>query len=148
MAGGTGRIVVGVDGSGSSRAALRSALEQARLTGAPVDAVMAWRYSDIWAPAAGCDVDFSGQAEKELAEILKQEAGEEPGMPVNPVVAEGQAAEVLLGTARDADLLVVGSRGRGGFTSMMVGSVSLHCVLHARCPVLVLRDGREGHGQE
>jgi nucleotide-binding universal stress UspA family protein len=92
MAGGTGRIVVGVDGSDSSRAALRWALEQARLTGASVDAVLAWRYSDMWAPAAGGDVDLDGAARSTLAEVVEQEAGREPGMPVTQVVGEGHAS--------------------------------------------------------
>jgi nucleotide-binding universal stress UspA family protein len=67
----------------------------------------------------------------------------DPEVRVRPVVTEGHTAEVLLRTAQGADLLVIGSRGHGGLTSALLGSVSLYCVLHAHCPVLVLRDGRD-----
>ena len=70
-------------------------------------------------------------------------SGLEPDVPVRPLVTEGVAAEVLLHEAKGADLLVVGSRGHGGFASALLGSVSMYCVLHAHCPVLVLRDGGE-----
>ena len=139
------RIVVGVDGSDSSKAALRWALRQAKLTGASVEAVTAWRYPTGygWAPVAA-ELDFESEAKKILGEALGEVGGVEPDVLVRPLVAEGHAAEVLLRTAKEADLLVVGSRGHGGFASAVVGSVSLYCVLHAHCPVLVLRDGSEG----
>ena len=142
MAGQERRIVVGVDGSEPSKAALRWAIRQGKLTGASVDAVMAWRYPSTygWGPVADGGFDLEGDARKALAEALKEVGGLEPEVPVHPVVAEGHAADVLLRTARGADLLVVGSRGHGGFTSAMVGSVGLNCVLHAHCPVLVMRD--------
>ena len=145
MTAGTERIVAGVDGSDSSRAALRWAIHQARLTGASVDAVMAWSLSTAFPPAAHTDMDMEGATRDALAEIVEQVGGPQPEVPVRQFVGEGHAAEVLLRQAMDADLLVVGSRGRGGFASAMVGSVSLQCVLHAQCPVLVLRDGHEGH---
>jgi len=139
------RIVVGVDGSESSKAALRWAIRQAKLTGASVDAVSAWRYPTGygWAPVADGEPDFETEAKRTLVEALGEVSGLEPEIPVRPLVAEGHAAEVLLRTAKGADLLVVGSRGHGGFTSALVGSVSLYCVLHAHCPVLVLRDRNE-----
>lgn len=136
-------IVVGVDGSDSSKAALRWAIRQAKLTGATVEAVTAWRYPSAygWAPVDGGGVvDIEGSAKETLTTALAEVAGLDPEVPVRPSVAEGHAAEVLVHAARGADLLVVGSRGHGGFTSALVGSVSLYCVLHARCPVLVLRD--------
>jgi nucleotide-binding universal stress UspA family protein len=144
MAGGTRRIVVGVDGSGPSRATLRWAMEQARLTRASVDAVMAWQYSNLFTPAAGRDADIEGGSREALGKVIDQEGGAGPGVPVNPVVAEGHAAEVLLGAARDADLLVVGSRGHGGFAGALLGSVGQHCVQHATCPVVVIRDSPAG----
>jgi nucleotide-binding universal stress UspA family protein len=140
------RIVVGVDGSQSSKAALRWAIRQAKLAGAAVDAVTAWRYPTGygWAPIADGGLDFEAGAKETLVEALGEVSGLEPEVPVRPLVAEGHAAEVLLRTAQGADLLVVGSRGHGGFASALVGSVSLYCVLHAHCPVLVVRDGTEG----
>ena len=138
------RIVVGVDGSESSRGALRWAIRQAKLTGASVDAVTAWRYPAGygWTPVAS-ELDFEGEAKSTLTQALAEVSGLNPEVPVRPLVAEGSAAEVLLRTAKGADLLVIGSRGHGGLTSALVGSVSLNCVLHARCPVLVLHDGHD-----
>jgi nucleotide-binding universal stress UspA family protein len=137
-----------VDGSGSSKAALRWAIREARLTGASVDAVMAWGFPATYAPLSELKIELACDARTALGEAIMEVGGLEPGELVRPLVAEGYAAQVLLQAARDADLLVVGSRGRGGFASALVGSVSLHCVLHARCPVLVVRDGHEGQPQD
>jgi nucleotide-binding universal stress UspA family protein len=138
------RIVVGVDGSDSSKAALRWAIGQAKLIGGSVDAVTAWRYPTGygWTPVAS-EVDFEGDAKSTLTQALGEVSGLDPEVPVRPLVAEGHAAEVLLRTAEGADLLVVGSRGHSGFAAALTGSVSLYCVLHAHCPVLVLRDGQQ-----
>ena len=147
MTGRKHRIVVGVDGSESSKAALRWTIWQAKLTGASVDAVMAWRYPTAYglAPMAGSETDLEGDARKALIEILNEVSALEPDVPVHPMVTEGHPAEVLVGAAKGADLLVVGSRGHGAFTSTMIGSVSINCVLHAHCPVLVMRDGHVSH---
>ena len=145
MTGRDRRIVVGVDGSDSSKAALRWAIRQAKLTGGSVDAVTAWRFPSTygWPPPTDGAIDFEGNAKQILTTALAEVSGLEPDVPVRPLVTEGHAADVLLRAARGADLLVVGSRGHGGFRSAVVGSVSLYCVLHARCPVLVLRDEHE-----
>jgi nucleotide-binding universal stress UspA family protein len=139
------RIVVGVDGSESSKAALRWAIRQAKLTGASVDAVTAWRYPTGygWAPVANGElsVDLGYEAKNILTEALGEVSGLEPDVPVQAEVVMGHPAEVLLRAAKGADLLVLGSRGHGGFTSALIGSVSMYCVTHAHCPVLVLRDG-------
>lgn len=139
------RIVVGVDGSDSSREALRWAIHQAKLTGAEVDVVTAWRYPSTygWGPVDDAAADLERDAKKTLVEALTEVSGLEPEVPVRPLVAEGHAAEVLLRAAEGADLLVVGSRGHGGFASALVGSVSMYCVSHAHCPVLVLRNGHD-----
>jgi nucleotide-binding universal stress UspA family protein len=139
-------IVVGVDGSDSSKAALRWAIRQAKLTGAAVQAVTAWRFPVGYGMAAidgGSVIDFETGAKQILTEALAEVSGLDPEVPVRPLVTEGHPAEVLLKAARGAELLVVGSREHGGFTSALLGSVSLYCVLHAHCPVLVVRDGRE-----
>jgi nucleotide-binding universal stress UspA family protein len=146
MAGYRQRIVVGVDGSESSKQALRWAIRQAELTGGSVDAVTAWHYPSSYglAPLPGDGDDFDGDAKRVLTEALAEVSGLAPEVQVEPLVAQGHPATVLLEAAQGADLLVVGSRGHGGFTSALVGSVSLYCVLHARCPVLVVRDGHPG----
>jgi nucleotide-binding universal stress UspA family protein len=134
------RIIVGVDGSDSAQAALRWAVRQAKLSGGRVEAVIAWHYPAVYGwETAGVDADFEGDARQVLGEALSA-AGTEPGIPVLPLVTEGYPADVLLHAAKGADLLVLGSRGHGGVTSALLGSVSLHCVLHAHCPVLVLRE--------
>jgi nucleotide-binding universal stress UspA family protein len=147
MTGQQERIVVGVDGSSASAAALRWAVHQAKITGASIDAVTAWHFPSSygWAPVAEGAIDFESDAKKILSDVVTEAGALEPAVLVQPLVAQGNAADVLLRTAAGADLLVVGSRGHGGFASALLGSVSLHCVLHAHCPVLVFRDGHEGH---
>jgi nucleotide-binding universal stress UspA family protein len=138
------RIVVGVDGSPSSMNALRWAIRQAKLTGAEVEAVTAWSYPAGygWAPVGDGAVDLEGEAGKILFDALAEVSGIAPDVVVEPSVVFGHAADVLVRAAEGADLLVVGSRGHGGFAGMLLGSASQHCVQHAHCPVLVLRDGR------
>src|SRR5205823_7244489 len=123
------RIVVGVDGSPISKAALRWAVGQAWLTGATIDAVIAWQYPEAmhgnaWAAMLVDEPGFDVLAEKDLTEAISEIAGPDPDVTINPVVVEGWPAEVLLNAAEGADLLVVGSRGHGGFASLMLGSVS------------------------
>ena len=138
------RIVVGVDGSPSSMRALRWAIRQAKLAGAEVEAVTAWSYPSGygWASFGEGAVDFEGDAGKILFEALAEVSGIAPDVVVEPLVVQGHAADVLVRAAEGADLLVVGSRGHGGFAGMLLGSVSQHCVHHASCPVLILQDGR------
>lgn len=133
-------IVVGVDGSEASKEALRWAARQAELTGAELHPVMAWRLPATYSfPANYSDVDFAGDARRELQRIIDEVLGMESGVRVVPEVSEGHAAEVLIEAAKQAELLVVGSHGRGAFSGMLLGSVSQHCVHHASCPVLVVR---------
>ncbi len=137
------RIVVGIDGSASSRSALAWAVRQARLTGGTVDAVIAWQ---IPAAATGFgwtspmpDSGFDEIAKQTLAEVITDVAGAENDrrVLVRPLVVQGIPAQVLIGASADADLLVVGSRGHGGFAEALLGSVGQHCVQHAHCPVLI-----------
>jgi nucleotide-binding universal stress UspA family protein len=147
MSAGQQRIVVGIDGSEQSQAALRWTIEQARLTGAAVDAVTAWRFPASYGMSVvAADLDVEGEATKMLSETVADVVRGASEVPVRQMVGEGPPAEVLLNTAKGADLLVVGSRGRGGFASAVLGSVSLACVLHATCPVLVFRDVQEDGG--
>ena len=139
-----GRVVAGVDGSDSSLAALRWAAAHARRTGAIVEAVIAWQPPAAydWLPE-GSTVDFEGTAREILDEAVGAIAGVYPDVPLLRQLAPGHPAEVLIRVAKGADLLVVGCRGRGGFASQLVGSVSLHCVIRARCPVMVLKEPRD-----
>ena len=138
------RIVAGVDGSPSSLAALHWAVRQARSTGGTVDAVIAWQFPATgnfgWAPVSTIDdLDFEAAAKQTLDEAIGGLGEEAAGVPLRPLVVPGLAAQVLLDAAADADLLVVGSRGHGGFAEALLGSVSQHCVHHASCPVVVIR---------
>ena len=142
------RIVVGVDGSPSSMTALRWAILQAELTGCEVEAVIAWRLPSRYGFAAVTDraTDFEGDARKVLVDALNEVSSVEPDVVIRSSVVEGHPAEVLVRAARGADMLVVGSRGHGGFTEAVLGSVSQYCVHHAPCPVLVIR-GTGWNGQ-
>jgi nucleotide-binding universal stress UspA family protein len=141
------RIVAGVDGSPSSVSALRWAIRQAGLTGAVIDAVTAWHYPVAtggygWTPmgiSQNSDFDFHDIAEKTVADAVSRALGPVSDVRVRTQVTEGNPAQVLLDAAAGADLLVVGSRGHGGFTEALLGSVSQHCVHHAPCPVVVIR---------
>jgi nucleotide-binding universal stress UspA family protein len=137
------RIVAGVDGSPCSVRALRWAIRQARLTGGSVDAVIAWEYPTSYSGygygvAEGAGLEEAAQ--KTLVDAISEAAGPEDRIAVRPRVVHGHAAQVLVDAAEGADLLVVGSRGHGGFTAALLGSVGQHCVYHAGCPVVVVRD--------
>ncbi|GAA3546129.1 universal stress protein [Streptomyces osmaniensis] len=144
-----GRIVVGVDGSDSSKRALRWAVRQAELTGAAVEAVTAWDIPQFhgslaWLPPSSSDEGaLEARARQELEDAVKEVLGSRPPVEVRPVVRYGTPASVLLEAAREASLLVVGSRGLGGFAGLLLGSVAQHCAQHAACPVVVFREGTE-----
>lgn len=141
------RIVVGVDGSDSSEAALASAVRQAALTGGTVGAVMAWHYPVMAAggPVAPLPVppgaDVSQEASRDLAAAITAAVGPDQPVTISPVVRAGGAAQVLLAEAKEAGLLVVGNRGHGGFTEALLGSVSQECARHASCPAVIVRAG-------
>jgi nucleotide-binding universal stress UspA family protein len=134
------RIVVGVDGSPSSKAALAWAIGQAKLTGAVVEAVTAWDYPATYGYAGVVvDVDWEGLAAQVLGDAVSEVAPDASSAAIRQRVSEGNAAQVLLDASAGADLLVVGSRGHGGFVEALLGSVSQHMVHHAACPVVVVR---------
>jgi nucleotide-binding universal stress UspA family protein len=131
------RIVVGVDGSPSSLDALRWAARLAPLTGARIEAVIAWQYPVPigWAMP---DWDPEAEARKVLIASVDEAYGAECPDGMALVVREGNPAKVLIEAAAGATMLVVGNRGRGGFAGLRLGSVSAHCAEHATCPVLVI----------
>jgi nucleotide-binding universal stress UspA family protein len=135
------QIVVGVDGSASSLEALRWAVRQAELTGEAVDAVIAWQFPAAngfgWGVIAD-DIDYAEAATKVVCEAISQAVGPGSAVRVRPVVVHGYPPQVLTDRAAGADLLVVGSRGHGGFAGALLGSVSQHCTHHAPCPVVVI----------
>lgn len=147
-------IVVGVDQSEGAKAALRFALEEAKLRRATLRVVHAWQYGYIGAtgvegayPALGGDIkELRAGAETALAETLRESIPEADTVEIERRVVEGRPAAVLVAESRDADLLVVGSRGHGGFTGLLLGSVSQQCAHHAACPVVIVhRDTEQQH---
>jgi nucleotide-binding universal stress UspA family protein len=135
-------IVVGVDGSDASKDALRWAGHQAELTGATLRAITTWNVPMINYGAAmpgSIEADVSRDCKEALDQAIREVLGPAPSAKVVADVVEGHPAEVLVGAAHDAELLVVGSRGHGAFKGMFLGSVSTHCVSHAACPVVVVR---------
>jgi nucleotide-binding universal stress UspA family protein len=141
------QILVGVDGSSESRKALRWAADEAVRHGSELVALTA--YLAPPPPPSSATVAFQGAiasseaanegAKQLLMETIKDVLGEDPPVRVQPRVKQGNAAKLLADLSEDADLLVVGSRGHGGFAGLLLGSVSQNVVTHANCTVVVVR---------
>jgi nucleotide-binding universal stress UspA family protein len=139
---GGGRIIVGVDSSDSSKAALAWAVRQAGLTGDVVEAITAWQVPAVFGSVFTMTPETSELdkgARQALSEAVAQAEKLAPGVEIRALVVQENPASALLNAAKGAELLVVGSRGHGGFTEALLGSVSQHCVHHAECPVVVVR---------
>ena len=137
-------IVVGVDGSAGSRAALTWAAAEAADHQADLVVVNVWEHT-LLPPAGSVSVsehyvpDPSQRTADDLLQVIKEELGEQPPVPVQPRVKQGTPAKVLIEESATADLLVVGTRGHGGFAGLVLGSVSQHVAAYAQCPVTVVR---------
>jgi nucleotide-binding universal stress UspA family protein len=144
-------IVVGVDHSEGAKAALRFALAEATLRQATLRVVHAWQYAYIGAtgferslPALGGDIkELRDAAERELDATLRESIPEPGAVAIERRVVEDRPAAALVDASRDADLLVVGSRGHGGFAGLLLGSVSQQVAHHATCPVVIVHEKRE-----
>lgn len=138
-----GKIIVGVDGSDGSLLALRWAVEEARLRSDELVAVHAWWYpvvTDVLGTVTPPPVDELREAAVKALDEAVDEAAGSADVHIERRVVEGRPARVLMEAAEGTDLLVVGSRGLGGFTELLLGSVSHQCVHHAPCPVVVVRE--------
>ena len=137
------RIVVGVDGSSYSEKALHWAAFLGLSLGARVQAVAAWDYPAAfgWASVPS-DWDPEKDMEKVLQEAVREAFGNRPPANLDLEVREGGAARVLIEASRGATMLVVGSRGHGGFAGLLLGSVSANVAEHASCPVLIIHGDR------
>ncbi len=136
-----GRIVVGVDGSETSQRALAFAVEEAKRRGAELEAVIAYRWVAYYPGLEFAMVPPQSRAKVEveaLAVLLEAVAHLPADQQPETVAVEGSASSALLERAEGADLLVVGSRGHGGFTGLLLGSTSHQVVSHAPCPVVVV----------
>ncbi|MFI7587378.1 universal stress protein [Spongisporangium articulatum] len=144
-------VVVGTDGSDSCTQAVRFAADQAAERGAALTivAVSPTIGSPVWTEAVGLSLEAGGRVE--FQKIMTAEAHEtvsaaaqlvrttHPALPITERIIEGRAADGLVEAARGAGLLVVGSRGRGAFTGLLLGSVGHGCLLRATCPVAIVR---------
>ncbi len=146
--GGQELVVVGVDGSAESVAALRWAARYATATGARVRALLAWHYPGAVGgpPIEKAPEAIHEQTDAQMHETLDAaiaKAGQEAA-GVEKHTAYGHPAQALIEASNEADLLVVGRHGHGAFSGMLIGSVSIHCVTGAHCPVVVIR----GHDED
>jgi nucleotide-binding universal stress UspA family protein len=145
---GPATIVVGVDGSDSARSAVRFALDEAVRREAQLRVVWAFPPPESWATAYGMPApppldELTTDLEREGRKLVDEVVGEgDPAAADVPVTVQallGSPGKVLVEQAQNADMLVIGHRGRGGFRSVVLGSVGLHCVLHATVPVTIVR---------
>jgi nucleotide-binding universal stress UspA family protein len=140
------QIVVGVDGSDSSRAALAWAYDEATHHSASITVISTWHPPSMpMTPPYGSipPEGYVSQPKREALDLLEKLIADleerNPPVDVRTVIEEGNPAHVLIERSKDADLMVVGSRGHGGFAGMLLGSVSQHLVAHSDCPVVVVR---------
>lgn len=131
-------VLVAVDGSADSGRALRWAADYARMSDAPLHALLVWDLPPSYGmPARYDDIDFAARAESTLAESVAAALGADAD--VTRRIARGHTATILIDASAHVRLLVVGSHGHGRFPASHLGSVAKHCVEHARCPVVVVR---------
>ncbi|HEY6279287.1 MAG TPA: universal stress protein [Streptosporangiaceae bacterium] len=139
-------ITVGIDGSDHSVKALEWAVKEAAIQHTPVTVLTVhsvpmdgWTGGPIILPVDAADLERARQAAEELALKVTSQLGDAQPASVTVRAVNGYPAGELIEASRDADLMVVGSRGSGGFAKLMVGSVSSQVVHHAHCPVVVVR---------
>lgn len=143
----SGRVVAGVDGSDTAKKAVRWAAREAKLRGSKLELVSAWEipvygFAYDQGYAAMSEEMLKGlveNAEEYLAAAVTEARSEALEVEIETITVEGQAANVLVDVSRGADLLVIGSRGLGGFRELVLGSVSQQCAQHCTCPVVIVR---------
>ena len=145
-----GALVVAVDDSAAAREALRYAAAMAKDTGRPLQVVTVWNFVRGPAPADHPDgtpseAKWQAEAERRLQELVTEELGETPGFEVQSRALHGNTVPVLLSVTELVQHLVVGSRGRGGFTGLLLGSTTEQLMHYAHSPVTVVRQGSTGH---
>jgi len=141
----THKVVVGVDGSPHSQAALRWALADAEKHQGEVTAVFVWQVPFSSFPGL-YDRDALEKASKEFLIETVSAVAPTPAVPLLPLVAEGDAAEALVTASKDANLLVLGTRGRSRLAGLLLGSVSQVCAAAAECPVVLVKQPSSTEG--
>jgi nucleotide-binding universal stress UspA family protein len=140
------RIVVGVDGSKSSVEALLWARLMGTTLGAELDVVTAWEYPVSYGVSGWlAEWDPSRDAGVLLEDTLRLAFGDVRPTGLTTIVREGHPANILVEASAGAELLVVGSRGHGGFVGLLIGATSSHCAEHAPCSVLVTHNAPDPH---
>jgi nucleotide-binding universal stress UspA family protein len=134
----TYKVVVGVDGSPHSAAAMRWALSEAAEHDGQVMAVLAWQMPFVSIPGAYDRAELEQTYKSYLLQTIS-EVAPAPPVPLFSVVAEGEPVDALIEAAKDADLLVLGIKGHSRYAGLMLGSVSAACAANAPCPVVLLR---------
>lgn len=137
-------IVVGVDGSPESVVALRWAKKLAVPLGATIKAVSVWHADMFFGPFSISASDGESIMREVLKDALAEAFGDDPPNGLIEVCRTGRPSEILLQEGASAQLLIVGSRGHGGFAGLLLGSVGSSCAAHASCPVLVVRPAVKG----
>lgn len=137
----TRKLVVGIDGSPHSAAALRWAINDARERDeAEVTVVLAWQVPLVAVPGAFDRAELE-QGYKDFLVKTVSDIVPSPPMPITSLVAQGDTVESLIQAAEDADLLVLGTKGRSSFRGLVLGSVSAACAAYSPCPVVLVREG-------
>ncbi|GAA2773139.1 universal stress protein [Saccharopolyspora taberi] len=133
-------VVAGIDGSEESVSALRWAAEYVERVGGILHAVTIWHQPVQFGYRLPTpDTELERRARQSLDSTVEAVRGEFPGVDIRPRLVRGQVIDEFVGMSEQADLLVLGNKGHGAFTGMMVGSVALKLVHHAKCPVVVVR---------
>jgi nucleotide-binding universal stress UspA family protein len=136
------KIVVGVDGSEGSRQALNWAIGEAKIRGSAIEIVHTWNFTPPLDPVGGFvlipDKDFQESAQLLVDNVLKSVSEMAPSIEISTHVERGSASQILLNRATNADLLVVGRRGHGGFIGLLIGSTAVQVSHHASCPVVIV----------
>jgi nucleotide-binding universal stress UspA family protein len=136
------KIVVGIDGSEGSKKALRWAVAEAQLRSAAIEVIHVWNFSPLVDPIGGIAYvpmdDLLESAQAVAANTVKSVADILDDTHITTTVKQGSASQALLKAAEDADLLVVGRRGHGGFIGLLIGSTAEQVAHHAPCPVVVV----------
>jgi nucleotide-binding universal stress UspA family protein len=138
------RLVVGMDGSPQSLAALDWVANLAEATGASVEVLASWEWPTNFGATLVVSSDYDPHADAEalVGGAVRDARARHPSVSFVPLVARGRPATMLVEASAGADLLAVGSRGHGEVSGALIGSVAEHCAAHAHCPVLVIRGGR------
>lgn len=135
------RIIVGVDGSPESVKALRAGARMSQALGAPLEAIITWEFPvmmDAYYPIP--DWSPEEDAKKALLETVTEALGDPPSVKLRLTARQGSPGRTLIEESKNAAMVVVGSRGRGGFKGLLLGSVSSAVASHAHCPVLIIHD--------